>query len=74
MTTNNPDNSYEIFFSGQLILDIPCGTGRHSIELAKIGYHLTAVDISGTFINALKKKVAVQKLDIKVIKRKYYNT
>lgn len=53
---------------GSAILDIPCGTGRHSIELAKMGYHLTAVDISETFINALKKKVAEQKLNIEIIK------
>ena len=31
---------------GASILDVGCGTGRHSIELAKRGYTLTGVDLS----------------------------
>ncbi|HEX2948439.1 MAG TPA: class I SAM-dependent methyltransferase [Armatimonadota bacterium] len=31
---------------GNRILEIGCGTGRHSVELAKRGYRVTAVDIS----------------------------
>jgi cyclopropane fatty-acyl-phospholipid synthase-like methyltransferase len=31
---------------GNRILDIGCGTGRHSIELARRGYSMTGVDIS----------------------------
>lgn len=36
---------------GRSILDIPCGHGRHAIELSKRGYKLTSVDISETFEN-----------------------
>jgi SAM-dependent methyltransferase len=52
---------------GSNILDIPCGTGRHSVELAKKGFHVTAIDISNEFINKLKKKVEEQQLNIEVI-------
>lgn len=31
---------------GARILDIGCGTGRHSIELAKRGYRMTGLDRS----------------------------
>ena len=49
------------------ILDMPCGTGRHSVELARKGFHLTAVDISEEFINGLKSKVEEQQLTVEVI-------
>lgn len=31
---------------GQLVLDCPCGYGRHSIRLARAGLHVTGVDIN----------------------------
>jgi cyclopropane fatty-acyl-phospholipid synthase-like methyltransferase len=52
---------------GSHLLDVPCGTGRHSIELAKHGYKVTGVDISDEFINGLKKKVDEQQLTIEII-------
>ena len=52
---------------GGNILDVPCGTGRHSIELAKQGYSVTAIDISEEFINGLREKVDKQQLTIDVI-------
>lgn len=36
---------------GASILDIPCGHGRHSIELAKRGYDVTGVDLNGFFLS-----------------------
>lgn len=35
---------------GASILDVGCGTGRHSIELAKRGYALTGVDLSARML------------------------
>src|SRR6476469_1986451 len=53
--------------NGDSILDIPCGTGRLSISLARQGFQLTAVDISEEFIAGLRKKVAEQKLPVEII-------
>jgi 2-polyprenyl-3-methyl-5-hydroxy-6-metoxy-1,4-benzoquinol methylase len=36
--------------AGARLLDVPCGNGRLSFELAKRGFHVTGVDISEEFI------------------------
>lgn len=38
------------------ILDIGCGTGRHSIELARRGYKVTGVDLSNAQLKRAKEK------------------
>jgi len=38
------------------ILDVACGDGRHSIELARRGYHVTGVDLSETFLEESRRK------------------
>lgn len=52
---------------GQHILDIPCGFGRHAIELSKNGFKVTGIDISETFIKGLAKRIISEKLNIKTI-------
>lgn len=37
--------------TGGRILDIPCGIGRMSVNLAKAGYHVVGVDISSLYLN-----------------------
>jgi 2-polyprenyl-3-methyl-5-hydroxy-6-metoxy-1,4-benzoquinol methylase len=55
----------EIAFNKQFnILDIGCGTGRHAIELAKRGYHVTGIDLSVSQLERAREKAALQKLDI----------
>jgi 2-polyprenyl-3-methyl-5-hydroxy-6-metoxy-1,4-benzoquinol methylase len=41
--------------SGSSILDIGCGTGRHSVELARRGYRVTGVDISSGMLAEAQK-------------------
>jgi 2-polyprenyl-3-methyl-5-hydroxy-6-metoxy-1,4-benzoquinol methylase len=46
------------------ILDIGCGTGRHSIELSKRGYSVTGIDLSESLLNRAKEKASAQNLQI----------
>ncbi|MDJ0680162.1 MAG: class I SAM-dependent methyltransferase [Xenococcaceae cyanobacterium MO_167.B52] len=46
------------------ILDVGCGTGRHSIELAKRGYDLTGIDLSESQLKRAKEKAFAQKVSI----------
>ena len=46
------------------ILDIGCGTGRHSIELAMRGYNLTSVDLSDSQLERAKQKASEEKVKI----------
>jgi SAM-dependent methyltransferase len=39
---------------GARILDVPCGGGRHSVELAARGYSVTGVDLSSEFLEAAR--------------------
>lgn len=48
---------------GATVLDIGCGPGRHSIELAERGYQVTGVDISKTFIDLATAEAAERGLD-----------
>jgi 2-polyprenyl-3-methyl-5-hydroxy-6-metoxy-1,4-benzoquinol methylase len=46
------------------ILDIGCGTGRHSIEMTKRGYRVTGIDLSDSQLQKAGEKAAEQKLQI----------
>ncbi len=55
----------EIGFNKQYrILDIGCGTGRHSIELTRRGYKVTGIDLSESLLQRAKEKAAGQNLII----------
>jgi SAM-dependent methyltransferase len=45
------------------ILDLGCGTGNHVIPLAKRGYQVTGVDISGDMLAQAEAKVKKMKFD-----------
>jgi len=54
----------EIDFNKSLkIIDIGCGTGRHSIELAKRGYKVTGIDLSESLLNRAKAKAQNLQID-----------
>ena len=55
----------EIGFNKSLkIIDIGCGTGRHSVELAKRGYKVTGIDLSESQLAQAKAKAKAQNLQI----------
>ena len=41
---------------GERVLDVPCGFGRHSVELAARGYNVAGVDISPEMIELARKQ------------------
>ena len=49
---------------GSKVLDVPCGGGRLSLELASRGYQVTGVDISLPLLDAAKVEADVQRLAI----------
>ena len=55
----------EIDFNKNLrILDIGCGTGRHSIELTRRGYIVTGIDLSARQLEIARKKALKEDLEI----------
>jgi len=46
------------------ILDVGCGTGRHTIELTKRGYLVTGVDLSAAQLRRAKEKAEQENLQI----------
>jgi ubiquinone/menaquinone biosynthesis C-methylase UbiE len=49
------------------ILDLGCGTGRHSIELAKRGYTVTGLDLSESQLERAREKAKNQEIEVKFI-------
>ena len=55
------------------ILDLCCGTGRHSIRLAELGYNITGLDISSDFLRIAAEKSFESGLSIRWINRDMRN-
>ena len=52
---------------GYAVLDIMCGYGRHSLELARRGMQVTAVDNLPDYIHEIKEKAQAENLSIECI-------
>ena len=52
---------------GAALLDVQCGNGRHTIELAKRGFQLTGLDISAEFLQILKERTKAEQLAVETI-------
>jgi 2-polyprenyl-3-methyl-5-hydroxy-6-metoxy-1,4-benzoquinol methylase len=49
------------------IIDIGCGTGRHSIELTKRGYRMTGIDLSESLLEKARAKAKQNGLQIEFL-------
>lgn len=49
---------------GAAVLDLCCGVGRHSLELARRGYHVTGVDRTAAFLEAARNQAEAEGLDV----------
>lgn len=52
---------------GKYVLDIACGTGNYSIELAKKGYIVDGIDLDSEMIKSARNKASKVNLDINFI-------
>ncbi|MFX0097757.1 MAG: class I SAM-dependent methyltransferase, partial [Candidatus Hodarchaeota archaeon] len=50
--------------SGAKILDLGCGVGRHSLELARRGFLVTGVDKNATYLEKARKQAKAEELAI----------
>lgn len=69
-TTKDVDNLLSLtdLGEGAAVLDLCCGIGRHSLELARRGYRVTAVDRTQCYLEQAKDKAAAEGLSIEFVK------
>ena len=59
----------EIHFNKELkIIDVGCGTGRHSIELTKRGYDIIGIDLSESMLSKARENADKQGLNIEFLR------
>jgi SAM-dependent methyltransferase len=54
---------------GAHVLDLPCGPGRFSIELARRGFNVTGVDRTALYMTEARKRARQQKLDVEFVRQ-----
>jgi SAM-dependent methyltransferase len=52
---------------GAMVLDLPCGAGRHSLELSRRGYLVTGVDRTQAYLRTARDRAAAEGLELELI-------
>jgi SAM-dependent methyltransferase len=53
---------------GARVLDLCCGPGRHSLELAGRGYRVTGVDLNGAYVDSARTLAGDHRLEAEFVK------
>ncbi len=54
---------------GQRVLDIPCGMGRLTIPMARMGLAMTGVDLTASYLQRARRQAKREGLDIRFVRR-----
>jgi SAM-dependent methyltransferase len=54
---------------GARILDMPCGTGRHLLELARRGFRVTGVDRTEAFLRDVRAAADAESLEVELVRQ-----
>ncbi len=53
---------------GAAILDMCCGPGRHSLELARRGFKVTGVDRTASYLDEARRRAGEEGLDVELVR------
>ena len=53
---------------GGAVLDLACGWGRHSVELARAGFRVTGLDLSETLLARARKRAAAAGVEVEFVR------
>jgi SAM-dependent methyltransferase len=53
--------------AGAAVLDLPCGVGRHSLELARRGFRVTGVDRTAAYLQTARDRAAAEGLGLELL-------
>ncbi len=53
--------------AGSAVLDVGCGPGRHSLEFARRGFHVTGIDRTAGYLSDARSNAAQQGLDAEFV-------